>query len=1015
MKRSLRSSAFFLVSFALIAGAIGLAFANSYLLYEDFNDGVANGFYEVGGTWSVANGRYTQSSGFCPPRSWANAIGNYIIQVECTPVSGDETKVIYAHADTGEDYRVDFWLDRSRLSIPAWGQGWSTRNFTVYGLSLAYNHSYSVKIEVAWTGVKVWVNDVLQHDQPWADGWPLGDGNIGFGTYAANTQFDDLIVSVPLVGLRTVFIEDFNDGVANGFTPVSGSWSVTSGKYVQSTVSPGGPYRAWADALGRCLTEDLTAYVLEVDCTPISGDATKVIYAHADTSENYRVDFWLDRSRLSIPAWGQDWSTRNVTLNGLNLSYGQTYHVTIEVSWAGVKVWVGGVLQHDEPWKDDIPLGDGRVGVGTCVASASFDNVVVSAATGPTGRVWYVDYWAGWGGDGSSWEKAFDRVQEGIDAASNGDFVLVAPGPYQEDVNLKGKNITLRGTDPLDEGISFNTIIDGTEKGPTVSFAGTENESCLMSGLVITGGRSPFGGGICGGTSGKHARAYLRHVSVGSNAAEDSGGGIAYFDGSILKCHIGSNRTLSTSPKGNGGGLFQCNGDILNTEISKNTAYGGGGGLFQCNGRIWNNTIKENSATEGGGLGYCGGTIRNNDIVANYAYAGGGLAYCHGTIEYNYVRQNTSYVPLGFGGGLYRCNGTIRHNTIAGNLGGQGGGLAFCDSLIEGNTISSNRADGEGVLYSGGGLYACSAFIHNNTIIGNTSNRHGGGLGHCGGAVTGNLIAENTADNEGGGLAYCDGQIRNNIITANTAYYGGGLARCGSTIRNNLIAVNTASDRGGGLSDCDGPILSNTIAYNSARGNGGGLSACNLIIKNCIIWGNTSTLGEPQLYASSVPTYSCIQGWGGGGDGNIKEDPAFVDADGPDNDPLGWRDNSYRLKEGSPCVDRGVNETWMWTAVDLDGNPRVFPGGKSLTVDMGAYEYASFPFRIVKVEKTALGQQRVTWNSRDEDVYMVWSSPSSPGQSWTPENKVASQGQSTTWTDPSKMDLRKFYKIELLQ
>ena len=103
MKRSTRLGVVLSVPFALAAGLSGMAFANSYLLHEDFEDGVANGFYEVGGTWSVADGRYTQSSGLCPPRSWVNAIGNYVIQVECTPLAGLETKVIYAHADSSEN------------------------------------------------------------------------------------------------------------------------------------------------------------------------------------------------------------------------------------------------------------------------------------------------------------------------------------------------------------------------------------------------------------------------------------------------------------------------------------------------------------------------------------------------------------------------------------------------------------------------------------------------------------------------------------------------------------------------------------------------------------------------------------------------------------------------------------------------------------------------------------------------------------------------------------------------
>ena len=72
------------------------------------------------------------------------------------------------------------------------------------------------------------------------------------------------------------------------------------------------------------------SYTIEVDITPLSGEETRVLYARAYHSDNYRVDFSLDGFRLTIPAWLQHWSTRY--FNGdLSLSHGQTYHVKIEV------------------------------------------------------------------------------------------------------------------------------------------------------------------------------------------------------------------------------------------------------------------------------------------------------------------------------------------------------------------------------------------------------------------------------------------------------------------------------------------------------------------------------------------------------------------------------------------------------------------------------------------------------------------------------------------------------------
>ena len=269
------------------------------------------------------------------------------------------------------------------------------------------------------------------------------------------------------------------------------------------------------------------------------------------------------------------------------------------------------------------------------------------------------------------------------------------------------------------------------------------------------------------------------------------------------------------------------------------------------------------------------------------------------------------------------------------------------------------------------------------------------------GTVQNNTIADNSASVKGGGLVFCDGTIENNIIRKNSAGSGGGLFACDGPIQNNLIVGNVATGHGGGIAYCDGLIRNNTVSGNSA-GHGDGLAACKGTIINCIVWDG--------MYQSSTPSYTC--GWGGGV-GNITSDPKFADPDGPDNNPATYENNDYRLSSNSPCIDKGRNGPWMAGTVDLDGNNRIF-GISSLSVDMGAYEYGSFPFRVVEVKAKTGGAIQLTWNSRPGDSYDLWSVPKLLGAPvWTHEATVQSQGQTTSWTDTKPLGGAKFYQIEL--
>jgi hypothetical protein len=192
-------------------------------------------------------------------------------------------------------------------------------------------------------------------------------------------------------------------------------------------------------------------------------------------------------------------------------------------------------------------------------------------------------------------------------------------------------------------------------------------------------------------------------------------------------------------------------------------------------------------------------------------------------------------------------------------------------------------------------------------------------------SITNCTISGNSALSTGGGLRNCDVTITNCTISGNSAKSTGGLFGCDGVITNCTISDNSAELSGGGLRGCDGAITNCTIYGNSAGSSGGGLDICDAIITNCIIWNNTSSVPGYQLNDSSTPTYSCIQDWIGGGQGNITSEPYFADAANGD----------YHLQMGSLCINAGDQAGDYSGQFDIDGQPRVMCN----RVDIGADEF----------------------------------------------------------------------------
>ena len=127
--------------------------------------------------------------------------------------------------------------------------------------------------------------------------------------------------------------------------------------------------------------------------------------------------------------------------------------------------------------------------------------------------------------DGSQ-EHPFDMIQEGIDAAKDGDVVVVLSGTYWETIDFKGKSIQVTGCEPdSTDGIQPYPIIDGNNQGSVVMFSQGEDQNTELSCFTITGGLSDIGCAIL--CIGSHPM-ISNCVIAGNRTADSSVGAIVY-------------------------------------------------------------------------------------------------------------------------------------------------------------------------------------------------------------------------------------------------------------------------------------------------------------------------------------------------------------------------------------------------------------------------------------------------------------------------------------------------------
>jgi hypothetical protein len=460
-------------------------------------------------------------------------------------------------------------------------------------------------------------------------------------------------------------------------------------------------------------------------------------------------------------------------------------------------------------------------------------------------------------------------IQTAIDAAGNGDTIMVDSGTYGA-ISLGNKNLSI-----LADG---DCTIDGSGSSVAVSIGGGQNsDDTSISGFTIT---NDSGSGILiAGTSNRATSA-----SIVNNTIEYCAGyGLSLFyspDSSIL-----INQILH-----NGGGIYgyksylndyPLSGNdrarLSSNQIMFNDSPGSGGGIYWEDGNlallIGNdaNIIAYNHCAEYGG-GVC---IVGSDANKATLWMGPWSHPDRRMLGDFFFGPNSTD---GYGGAVCVVNQAKAYFDVyadvfygynlffEGNYAGAGGGaLAFGTAgevILHRAVVRNNSSDGEG-----GGIFcrdpAGGIQLNYNWITDNEAVLGGGvALDLRGGVWRNNNIARNTARSAGGGVystVTSLADFASNVVRANIAENAGGLYLSGrETIKYNYILENIALSDDGGMEVVDATLP--WVTDNEFRANISGSGAGGLGILGTLSFG---VFGN-NLFEDNFSGSDTAEGRGGG-------------------------------------------------------------------------------------------------------------------------------------------------------
>lgn len=502
------------------------------------------------------------------------------------------------------------------------------------------------------------------------------------------------------------------------------------------------------------------------------------------------------------------WAGTTLTLNGAHFG---TDPEAITVTFAGTPAQIISVSDTTITLQVPRTSGTPEVVVTKGSQSVSSNDLTVS-------KIIFVNDDATGLNNGSSWDNAYARLQDGLSDAINGDEIWIASGTYKP-ADMNGDR---EATFQLVAGVNVYGGFAGTE-ATLGERAATGNEVLLSGDLNENDGL--ISNPLLPDAANREDNSY--HVLVGASNVSLERLTVANGNASAAP---GTNEGDANSPLflryTRGGGLWARGFTGMNLSqvtFRGNSASVTGGGVYASNSLIdfEECTFEYNrSMALGGGLALIGGanvtrqltlneTVFNNNQsgdLAEYGNAGGGLYLSASALITDSRFENNRSIYAG-GALAFGTTATFRNTVFSDNQAINGGGLLVEASNVnletvlfdgnealepEGNESNQNRGNGGGLFILANELYNQASQVTANRIIFN----------------------QNTATSYGGALSlnYDDNNLSNSLDLTNGVFVG-------NQVTETADETNNYRGQGGALNLSTGGSQAVRIRYSTFSAN----------------------------------------------------------------------------------------------------------------------------------------------------------------------------------------------------